>query len=128
MELNAGSGEGPTLKELVQMADANPLQAVLTVWQFVSGAISDFGDDLDFKVTTERGAMRELRKLGVVSDEVVALSDRLSKIRSEIVHQRPLVTADEAQDFIVAAWRLATELRRARADHAALHSKGDPPT
>ncbi|GGK93132.1 hypothetical protein GCM10012284_28850 [Mangrovihabitans endophyticus] len=105
-------GHPTTLADVLNQVDENPLLGALIAWREVSVAITGAATSTGVEGRTERAILRSLRDRGTITADVLALYERLSKIRNEIVHSRPTVTQDETKEFVTAAWRLAAELTR----------------
>jgi hypothetical protein len=105
--------ENLTLQDLLREADAHPVGAIVRAWNVVEDVVGrGFGYGPGRLRYTVPAAARSLQMQGRLSDEVVGLAERLTRLRSQVVHGQTIPSTDAARDFVEAAWRLAVALKQ----------------
>lgn len=110
--------ESPSLGELLQEAETHPVGGIVRAWNLVEQVV-EHGFPFYLRPYNPRPLMQDLRGKGYISDDVVGLYERLSRLRNEVVHGRTVPTPAAARDFVQATWRLTAALADA-ANHVPL--------
>ncbi len=104
--------ESLTLQDLLREADAHPVGAIVRAWNVVEDIVGrGFGYGPGRPKYPVPKTARSLQKQGHLSDEVVGLAERLSRLRSDVVHGQTVPDTASARDFVQAAWRLAVAFK-----------------
>lgn len=111
--------ESLTLEDFRQEAEVHPVGAVVRAWQVVENTATQVFRAEGLTLHGGRhmsvvNIVRELRAEGLVSDDVVALAGRLTRLRIQVVYLGTIPNAESARDFVEAAWRLAVALNLLR--------------
>jgi hypothetical protein len=101
--------EEPSLDDLLEEADRHPVGAIVRAWNLIEYLVARTGAPVG---TPPSAALRTLGLAELVSGDVVALGQRLGRLRNEVVHGSVIPDRDSARDFVEATWRLATVLEK----------------
>lgn len=99
----------PTRWELFEEASrGSPIAAIVRAWNLIEYLLPP--DETGSRSIPIR--LKRLGESGVLSDEMSALGRRLFGLRSQVVHGVVVPDAADADNFVSAAWTLATELSK----------------
>ncbi|MFF5181760.1 hypothetical protein ACFY2Q_27340 [Micromonospora sp. NPDC000316] len=100
----------PSLADLIEEASKHPLGGMIRAWNLVEEILPAFNPP--GRRRNPIATLRSLEGSELVSDELYALAHRLWDLRNRVVHGHEVPTANDAYEYVVSAWRLATALSR----------------
>ena len=98
----------PTFKDLQKEAVLHPVGAIVRAWGVVLSVLPSAS--IGVVSTNPAITFKALYEAGTISDEMFAVSNRLRMLRNQVVHGGTIPSAAEAEEFVSAAWRLASSI------------------
>ncbi|TDB79621.1 hypothetical protein [Micromonospora sp. KC721] len=100
----------PTLSDLIEEAERHPVGGVMRAWHLVEDALNP--RETGRRLVPSYQRLMELRREGVISDDLFVLGRRLQELRNKVAHGRVIPDPPEVRDFVTSTWRLAAALNQ----------------